>query len=208
MRKTWSSSKCWWTSAFSLRALARSVPNGFSMITRRQAGASADARPPSPELLDDRLVHAGRNGQVVQHALGAVDLVELRLEPLIQRGVAQLARHVEDAPGQRARHLVVALDLGELAQAVLELIAKAVVVHRRPADADDREARRQAMVARQVVDRRQQLPLGQVARGAEDDESGRSRSGFDAEIVAERIRGRHSGYSGSTPDRSHSTAAG
>ena len=92
MRKTWSSSKCWCTTAFSLRALARSVPNGFSMITRRQAGRLGGRQARLTEVLDDRLVDAGRDGQVVQHALGAVDLVELRLD------AAGTARHRSNSP--------------------------------------------------------------------------------------------------------------
>ena len=34
IRKIWSSLKTSWSSAFSFRALARSVPNGFSMTIR------------------------------------------------------------------------------------------------------------------------------------------------------------------------------
>ncbi len=52
------------------------------------------------QVLDDGLVDPGRNGEVMQHTLGTVDLVELRLQPLIQRGIAQLAGDVENPPGQ------------------------------------------------------------------------------------------------------------
>ena len=47
MRKTCSSSKTSWTAALSSRALSRSVPNGFSMITRERS-----ARPASPSSHD------------------------------------------------------------------------------------------------------------------------------------------------------------
>src|SRR6266540_1328180 len=39
MRKTCSSSKCSWTIRFSSCAVARSVPNGFSTMMRRQCSA-------------------------------------------------------------------------------------------------------------------------------------------------------------------------
>ncbi len=42
MRKTWSSSRTSWTIRLSFRALARSVPNGFSMITRERSERPQD----------------------------------------------------------------------------------------------------------------------------------------------------------------------
>ena len=45
MRKTWSSRKTSCTASFSARADSRSVPNGFSMITRARS-----ARPASPSV--------------------------------------------------------------------------------------------------------------------------------------------------------------
>ena len=52
------------------------------------------------EPLDHGLVDAGRNGEVVQDALRPVDLVEPRLDALVQRGIAELAGDVEDATRQ------------------------------------------------------------------------------------------------------------
>ena len=43
MRKIWSSSKTWCTASFRATALARSVPKGFSMITRARSTSSASA---------------------------------------------------------------------------------------------------------------------------------------------------------------------
>jgi len=41
MRKTWSSANTACNAAFRLRALARSVPNGFSMMTRDRSTSPA-----------------------------------------------------------------------------------------------------------------------------------------------------------------------
>ncbi len=191
MRKTCSSSKCWCTTALSSRAVARSVPNGFSMITRRQRRRLRLRQARGAKLLDDGLVDAGRDGEIEQHPLGTVDLVETGLDAL-RRAPDRRSRRRRSESGARAmRDLVVPADLRELAQAVLELLAERVVGHLRAADADDREPRRQPLTARQVVERRQQLPLGQIARRAEDDERRRTRGGFDPEVVAERVDGRH-----------------
>ena len=46
MRKICDSAKTSWSFLFSSRALSRSVPNGFSMITRARS-----ARPASPRVL-------------------------------------------------------------------------------------------------------------------------------------------------------------
>ena len=43
MRKICSSSKTWWSSALSARALSRSVPNGFSMMIRLRSTRPASA---------------------------------------------------------------------------------------------------------------------------------------------------------------------
>ena len=43
MRKIWLSSKYWCSMSFSATALARSVPNGFSMITRERSTNLASA---------------------------------------------------------------------------------------------------------------------------------------------------------------------
>jgi hypothetical protein len=71
----------------------------------------------------------------------------------------------------------------------VELLAELVVGHRRPRHADDIELGGQSLIARQVVDGRQQLALGQIARGPEDDERRRRRRGLDTKAVEERIRG-------------------
>ena len=44
MRKICSSRSTWWRVSFSFRALVRSVPNGFSMITRAFSVRPASAR--------------------------------------------------------------------------------------------------------------------------------------------------------------------
>ncbi len=63
MRKIWSSRRTAWTVSLSSWALSRSVPNGFSMITRERSGQPALA-----EHRDDVGRRRGRHAQVVQEA--------------------------------------------------------------------------------------------------------------------------------------------
>src|SRR5262249_39547944 len=65
-------------------------------------------------------------------------------------------------------------------------------------DADDAEPRGQALTARQLVQRRQQLAACQVAGRAEDDEGGRLRGRLDAQTVQQRVGGAAPG-SGHSP---------
>ena len=49
MRNTWLSGKTAWTSALSVIALARSVPNGFSMMIRARSVRPASRAPATTE---------------------------------------------------------------------------------------------------------------------------------------------------------------
>jgi hypothetical protein len=57
-----------------------------------------------------------------------------------------------------------------------------------PGEADEVEALGQRPVVREVVERGQQLAVGQVARGPEDDQ-GRRVDGLTLEALDERVRG-------------------
>ena len=92
------------------------------MMRRQPRGGAASAEPGGAELLDDGRVDAGRNRQVEEHAAGAVDLRQPRGEPLIERGVVDVAADVVHPLGQRSRRpRPRRVDAGELPQAVAEL---------------------------------------------------------------------------------------
>ena len=160
-------------------------------MMRRQPRSWRPGQAGPAEVLDDGAVHRRRNREVEQHALVAVDLAQLVLDPLIERLVVDLAGDVVQPAGERLGDLVAARRADELLQAVAELGPELVIAHRRPRHADDRELRRQPAALRQPVDGRQQLALGEVAGGAEDDERGRTRRRFEAEAVVQGI-GAHS----------------
>ena len=104
-----------------------------------------------------------------------IELGDQLAEPFEGRRIAELARRVIQPrakllPDGRIefRPGVELLDL--LAQPPAEFVGQPFV-HRHP---DDRKLRRQQTVALEIVKRRHQQPLGQVARGAEDDHQARA----------------------------------
>src|ERR1700757_3518463 len=58
--------------------------------------------------------------------------------------------------------------------ALTHLVTETVVAHRRTSEADHGEFRWQQVLAREVIQRRDQLAAGPVAAGAEDDKYARS----------------------------------
>jgi hypothetical protein len=125
------------------------------------------------ELPDDHREERGCGGQVeepVERDAGfLVELLELLVEPLVDGVVVEGARHVADLLEQLLEHLRVGL----AARVLLDRLARhrAVVVVRdvRARHSDQVEALRQRPLMGQVVDRRQQLAVGEVPRAAEDD---------------------------------------
>src|SRR5262249_28294468 len=65
---------------------------------------------------------------------------------------------------------------GEVVDRFAQTLAKILFGHRYPVDAEHSKRCRQLLIQREVVDRRDQLAVGQIAPGTEDDESGRQRS--------------------------------
>ena len=128
MRKTCSSSKCWCTSLFSSRALARSVPNGFSTITRRQAAGEADAdRPAAPSCsMTVAYATAGSPGRRARRRR-CRSPASRSASRSIERRIGEVAADVVHPFRQRSRDVVFFLDAGELLQAVAELRAEPVV---------------------------------------------------------------------------------
>ena len=83
------------------------------------------------------------------------------------------------------------VDLAELAEAVLKLLAELLVAHLAAGDANHGEPRGQPLAARKAVDGGKQLALRQVAGRAENDERRRARGRLDAQVVEERVLERH-----------------
>ena len=182
MRKICDSSRCVCSSWFSARALSRSVPNGFSTMTRRQpCGSRSLDQPGRAELLDDGAVDASAESPGRTARRRAAHLRQLG------RAAAGTGRDRPSLPGRsrcraRAPSRRRRASRGRRTPSRLSwnCCRNCIVGHRRPGDADDGEPRRQALAARQLVERRQQLAPREIAGRAEDDERGRLGSGLDA----------------------------
>ena len=144
------------------------------------------------ELLDQHLELARRRGQV-EHAVAAralaVELVEHRGEALEALRVVELALHVP----RRLQQAVAEVAVDDLLPVVVvdrlaHEVAELVVGHLLAAVADQRGAERQHAVAAEVVERRDQLAVGEVAGDAEHDQA----AGVRVALAAER-RGRPGG---------------
>ena len=164
MRKICSSANTACSLAFSETALARSVPNGFSMITRGPLD-----QPRLGQQADRRERRVGRHAQVVdppalpaQRPLGGLDRGAQRRRPCGKPYVVEA--HRELRPGDVGH--------GAVAERVERLAgdgAKPVGVDVVERDADDAAAGDEPG-ARQVEQARQELAPRQVAGGADQDD--------------------------------------
>src|ERR1700680_4066051 len=105
MRNTWDSSKTAWTVWFRARAEARSVPNGFSMITREFC-----ARPESPSrpTTDPKAAGGTARGRMARGARACSRSARSRLHAhhlvALLCVAAELASHRgQDLVGERAQ---------------------------------------------------------------------------------------------------------
>ena len=141
--------------------------------------------------LDDHREELRRCGQVVDPvSLGSdlgVDLLEEIAERREVRVVVESTDVVAQHRSERRPVMLVdwcarmALDRGMAEVAVL------IVGHLRAGIPHERKPRRQETPAAEVVDRRQQLALGEVTRGAEDHKCGGHRGAADPQTGPERI---------------------
>ena len=123
----------------------RSVPNGFSMMMRRQPRLGRRrVQLRRAQLLDDAGVARRRDREIVEHSL-AVELPKAIRQPLIDGRIGQRPADVIRALDERSRDVVVLLDAGELAQAGFELSPESVVAEVGAADPDHGKARRQTL---------------------------------------------------------------
>ena len=131
---------------------ARAVEVGAERLLDDDAAPAPRRRigePGRAQLLDDRRVDGRRNREVEEHAFGAVDLRQARLQALVQLRIVGLAGDVVHPAGERFGDLVFTVaGAGELLQAVAELRPERLVVHLAARDADDGELRGQAAAPR------------------------------------------------------------
>ena len=158
MRKIDASSKSPSRMRLRARAEARSVPNGFSTMTRAPL-----AQPDLAELFHDHPEQHGRDGEVVRRALGRPSSLRDGLERgrivVVAVHVAQQARQLGE--GRRVEAAV-------LLDAVLRPRLELVQGPARLGHADHR--RLQVAAADHRLQRREDLLVRQVARGAEEDQ--------------------------------------
>ncbi len=150
---------------------------------------------------DERLECAGRNREVVQPVAGrpanGLGLGKCIREP---RGGTLVGGRVEHQVAHPIGQLVPDLLPERIAGVVFDSaphrLAEAVVRPIRPRDADDGELLGKKPAEGERVERRHQLALGQVARGAEDHERARRRPPPQRQPFEQRIelfdRGAHS----------------
>ena len=150
--------------------------------------------PASPSLRGDEREDRRRRREVEDDvALRAALAIGLRQPALqlgVRLGIVEGAADVEDAARERLEDGVVdrlraRVRLERLAHLLAIALVAAVVAAR---DADQRERGRQHVAQRQVVERRQQLAVREVARRAEDDERARAGHARHAHAVAQRVR--------------------
>src|SRR5262249_33436792 len=111
---------------------------------------------------------------VALRAVRLVDLLQLRLEALIRRSILEVARHVGDSAVEPSPLFITDLGRREFSDLAAQLLAEIVGTHLDVADADDRKSGGQQVFVAQVVQRRHQQALGQIASRAEDYEDART----------------------------------
>ena len=126
------------------------------------------------ELLHGRHEQRRRNGEVVQAVAGqaalVLDDVEARAERRQRLVLVDRSARPEQPRRKDLPRVIVDRPARKRVDAASGKLAKGIVAHRFSPDADDGDARRQQAVKLQVVERRQELPMGEIARATEDDD--------------------------------------
>jgi hypothetical protein len=170
---------------------ARARPVGAEGLLDDQARPALPVAAPAADLLDEDRDRAGRDREVEDAvALGAELLVEPREEG-DQRILAlvgcEVGRDVVHPPGEPLPDLLVDRVPAEVAHGVLHPRPEVGVGLLRAGDADDRELVGHEVADGQRVDRGKELPPGQVARSAEDDDRARVWRAREVEALRERV---------------------
>ena len=125
------------------------------------------------EVLDDVGEELGRGGEVEEAVAAGVELSvelgELRLEAVVACGVVEVHGEVVDVLDEGVELGVGGFDTAALDDAVLH-VGGEVVAERAAGDADDGEFFGKKAGLVEVIERGQELALGEVAGGAEDDD--------------------------------------
>ncbi len=152
----------------------------------RQAGLAEHRR---DEREDRRRRGQIEDGIALASSL-AVGLRQPALQFRVRLGIVERAPDVGEPVRERVPDgLVDRLRARMLLERFAHLLAVSLVAAVvRARNADQREGGREHVAQRQVVERRQQLAVRQVARGAEDDERPRAGNARHAHAVAQRIR--------------------
>ena len=100
------------------------------------------------------------------HALDGIRQPLAQIVPSVIRSGVDL--HIGEAAAEAGEHIRVAVRSGhELVDRLLRMLAEILVRKLGPGRADDAALRRHLAVAKAVIERRQQLAAGKIARGAE-----------------------------------------
>ena len=133
-------------------------------------------QPVLAELVHDHGEERRRRGEVedaVEDDLRRlVELLRRLLHLLVCRVLVEGAGHVAHVLEEPVQHLLIRLPAGELHDRLLGDLPVLVMRHVAAGHPDQVEALRKRALVREVVERRQELALGQVARAAEDHERG------------------------------------
>ena len=181
------------TSRLSRFAESRSCPNGFSMTTRRQPPSWSLVVEPDASELGDDLGELRRLGGEVEEAVAAcpvllVHLVEHRLEAVEAHRLREVEVLIRDPLGERAPGgLIERQDPAVLLERRLDPVPERLVVERPAADGQHPELVRQQVRPPQVIERRQDLAMGQVAGRAEQDQHARVGDARQAEPFAQHV---------------------
>ena len=179
MRKIDDSGNTLCSVSFSARADARSWPNGFSMMTRASC-----AQPDCAERLDHGAEQARRDGEVVRRAACAAELLRAARRTSPDRGSRRRRSAAASTSFANAASSTPPPCCSRLSRARARSCSQ---VPARLGDADHRHVEMAAPDHR--LQRREDLLVGQVAGGAEEDQRVRARGGHRCSAARRPSRG-------------------
>ena len=150
-------------------------------------------QPGGGDLREDAFVFRRRDGEVEEpvaaRAALRVERVELCGEGGVAGGVAEFADVIENARGETSPDLLVQTRARALRRRLLEFRAPGLVRLLAAGEADDVRGGGQVAIDGEIVERRDELAEGEVARGAEDHDVAGLRHGPAGEALAQRVGG-------------------
>ena len=150
------------------------MPNGFSMMTRRQPSAHSLQQPGLAEMGDHRREHRGRRREVEQHIVPA----GLR-QPLAERPKGRRLREIALEIGHPLTQPLplgaILRARGEVAHAGVERAPEGLVARLGAGDTDDRKIVGQQPATPQIAERGHQQAPGEIPGGAKNHQHARWR---------------------------------